>query len=118
MNNAKWENRLNLFFGAWLFVTPWLFTNQLSTDVANVVNWNFWIVGLAVAIAASMALQNLKPWEEWVNLLLGAWMFISPWALGYSGQSNLFWNSIVVGFFIAVMSGLSIPIARRFRAHP
>jgi len=25
-------------------------------------------------------------WQDWVNLLLGAWLFISPWALGFSNM--------------------------------
>lgn len=28
-------------------------------------------------------------WVSWVNLLLGLWLIISPWALGYAALSNI-----------------------------
>ena len=24
-------------------------------------------------------------WASWLNVLLGAWLFVAPWAIGYSG---------------------------------
>src|SRR6185312_14559076 len=45
---------------------------------------NFWIVGAVIAVIAVMALFNLKPWEEWTNVIAGAWLFLSPWVFGYA----------------------------------
>jgi hypothetical protein len=115
MKNAQWENWVNLVLGVWLFATPWTVAHRLAADLTNMMSWNSWLVGLAVAISAGMALQELKPWEEWVNLVLGVWIVLSPWIFGYASEASLTWNSIVVGLCIAVFSGISIPVAQKLQ---
>jgi len=41
-------------------------------------------------------------WKDAANLVLGLWLLISPWVLGYAGQSLPAWNAHVVGAIIAV----------------
>lgn len=115
MDNAKWENWTNLVIGIIFFLTPWLISNNLATDVADRVSWNSWVVGAAVAISAGFALQDLKPWEEWVNLALGVWMILSPWIFNYSKESGLLWSSLAFGAIVTALSGISIPIAQRLQ---
>lgn len=115
MNKAIWENWTNLVLGIWLFITPWMFTTSLSADVTMRASWNFWIIGASIAVAAGLALQDIKPWEEWVSLALGVWMFISPWVFAYATDTNLLWNSLIAGAAVAVFSGISIPIAQRLQ---
>ncbi|MCK6599088.1 MAG: SPW repeat protein [Bdellovibrionaceae bacterium] len=117
MNKATWENWTNLIIGVWFFVTPWFVMNSLTPELASIANWNFWIVGLVIAISAGLALQDLKPWEEWVNLILGVWMMLSPWALGFSIDKNLLMNSVIAGAVVVVFSGISIPTAQRIQRH-
>jgi hypothetical protein len=33
--------------------------------------------------------MNMKRWQDWANLALGAWMIISPWALGFADGDNV-----------------------------
>jgi hypothetical protein len=113
MNKAQGQNLITLVLGIWLFVTPWIMDFGLFMNNQNIVMWNFWIVGLAVAVSAALALRDLRPWEEWVNLALGAWLFMSPWILGYSQSQNLFWNAIVVGAAIMIFSAAALPAAQR-----
>jgi hypothetical protein len=54
-----------------------------------------------------------KHWQDWMNLLLGAWVFISPWAVqhvmasaatpGGAGGAGM-WNLSIVGAAIAVLA--------------
>lgn len=30
----------------------------------------------------------MKRWQDWVNLALGAWLFVSPWVLGFASVYN------------------------------
>lgn len=39
-----------------------------------------------------------------LNLLLGLWLVIAPWALDYSSQNNAVWNQVVIGIAIAVIA--------------
>jgi SPW repeat len=41
-------------------------------------------------------------WRDVVNLILGLWLVISPWALAYMMETIPMWNAIIVGVIIAV----------------
>ena len=43
-------------------------------------------------------------WASGINVLLGLWLIIAPWVLGYSGQDNAVWNQVVVGAAIALIA--------------
>ncbi len=30
-----------------------------------------------------------KRWQDWINLILGAWTFVSPWVLGFAVTTNM-----------------------------
>jgi hypothetical protein len=44
---------------------------------------------------------------NWVAAVVGLWFIISPFLLGYSSLPKLFWNSVVVGALIIVLSVVS-----------
>lgn len=39
-----------------------------------------------------------------INIVLGVWLVISPFLLGYSVTTSALWNSIVVGVLVVVVS--------------
>ena len=42
-------------------------------------------------------------WASWLNLILGLWMIISPFAIGYAMVSAVaMWNGVVLGVLIAI----------------
>lgn len=117
MRSAKGQNVVNLVLGLWLFFSPWIFgTTTIYADLAA-MSWNFWIVGAVIAISAGLALRDLRPWEEWTNLILGVWLLISPWVLGYTLATALFWNALIVGAAVVVFSGTAIPVAQQRVQH-
>ena len=40
---------------------------------------------------------RLKHWQDAVNGALGAWLALSPWILGYSGNAAAMPNAVIVG---------------------
>jgi hypothetical protein len=42
-------------------------------------------------------------WTSWCNLILGVWLFISPWLIGYA-TGIAAGNSLVVGIIIAIVA--------------
>ena len=44
-----------------------------------------------------------RRWQDWANLALGAWLFVSPWALDHAGTTAA-WNAHVLGFGIVVFA--------------
>jgi hypothetical protein len=51
-----------------------------------------------------------KLWPDWVNLVLGIWLFLSPW-FGLGEAQGAAWNSWIFGALIAVfaIAALSLP---------
>jgi hypothetical protein len=41
-------------------------------------------------------------WRDAVNLILGLWLALSPWALAYAMEAVPTWNAFIVGVIIAV----------------
>lgn len=41
-------------------------------------------------------------WKDAVNLVLGLWLIVSPWALGFVTDQTPTWNAWAVGVVIAV----------------
>lgn len=56
--------------------------------------------------------QRLRQWQDWIALVLGAWLFISPWLLLEVVPGTAAWNFWVVGAAIVVVA-----LAALFRFH-
>lgn len=112
MVKSKWTDITNLVLGIWFFLTPWFFTNM-----PNNASTNAWLAGAAVSVAAGLALRDQKPWEEWVNLSLGIWIFLSPWVFGYISETNIALNSFIVGGAISVLAGYTVSSAQKVRLY-
>ena len=105
---ARWQDWANLVLGAWVFISPWVFGSAYSAGGAN--SWNSWITGVIIFLAAGWAIAQPRViWPEWVNAVAGAWLFVSPWVLGFTGGTNTnfggAWNDWIVGavvFFLAI----------------
>lgn len=93
---------LNALAGLWLIVAPWVL--GFSADAGGGV-WNAVIVGVIIAVLAAARFFGAygAAWMSWVNALLGAWVVISPWVFGYSGNAARLWNSIIVGLLVIVL---------------
>ena len=91
--SAYCQDTLNFLLGAGLFISPWL----LGFGAEQPAAVNAYVVGAIIAVMALMALFAFQAWEEWVSGLLGAWLVISPWVLGFSGSSTAMLTHVAVG---------------------
>lgn len=55
-----------------------------------------------------MANKISRRWQDMVILLLGLWLFISPWVLGYAGSSSIAMNAYVSGVIIAALAAFDL----------
>lgn len=106
MNKQHWQDWVNVFVGIWMFISPWIIGKWLSEgSVGEALGvWDLWAVGIAVVVFAALALYAFAAWEEWVNLVLGAWLLVSPWALGYSASAAMTWNAAIAGVLLFVFA--------------
>ena len=103
-----WQDPLNLILGIWMIVSPWVLRYQtdmtLNAVMSNAATSNAVLLGILIAAAALVALFRVMAWEEWVNVVLGVWLVISPWVLGFSSLATAMWNAVIVGIVVAVLA--------------
>ncbi len=102
--DTKVLSGINMILGVWLIVAP--FVLGYPTMVAL---WNSIIVGAIVLILAWIRAADpaSTPGLSWINALLGVWMIIAPFILGFASTMSIRWNDIVVGAAIAVFGAWS-----------
>lgn len=110
MNKGLWQDWVNVVLGVWLFIAP--FFGIGAGDPAAV--WNSYIMGLAVALIALAAVSEPRKWEEWTNLIIGVWLIIAPFVLGFTEQQGATWNQIIVGILVAADAAwaMQMPVYR------
>jgi hypothetical protein len=47
-------------------------------------------------------------WEDWTNLFLGIWLFVSPWVFQLPNDSGVAWNAWISGGIIAVIAAAAL----------
>jgi hypothetical protein len=103
MKTEHWEDVVNAFLGAVLFLMPWLF--ELGSTAAA---WNAGIVGAVIVALSIAAIVRFAQWEEWINLILGLWVVVSPWILGFAAMAAAMWGHVVIGAAILVLAALEL----------
>jgi hypothetical protein len=100
MKTQRWQDWVILVLGIWLFFSPFWMSGYASTN--NVAAWDSYVLGIATAVFAIAAISTGRVWEEWVELVLGIWLILSPFFLSfYNTAHGAAINQIVVGLLIA-----------------
>ncbi|WP_454854087.1 SPW repeat protein [Rhizobium binxianense] len=105
MNQRRWQDHAAFIIGMWLIASPWAFGSFSADSVPlGAAAWNFLACGAVVAILAVAALVSYRLWEEWFELLIGIWLIISPWMLGFTLQPIFVWNALICGCALLMLS--------------
>lgn len=58
-------------------------------------------------------MKQLKHWQDPVNALLGVWVALSPWALGFEGTTVVMANAVIIGLALiaAALGAIFVPRA-------
>ena len=99
----KWRNEsvldlYNLLLAIFLFVSPWFLARASGTAVVDLR-----ASGAAIALMSLAAIFAYASWQEWANLLLGIWLIVSPWLLGFAHTRAMHY-SVGVGVTVAFFS--------------
>lgn len=49
-------------------------------------------------------MKQMKHWQDPVNALLGAWLILSPWVMGFADQAIPTANAVAVGALLAAVA--------------
>lgn len=95
-----WQDPVTALLGAWLILSPWAagFADQ------PLVMANFLVIGVLLVGAAVGAILVPKAWEEWVEVILGAWLLASPWLLGFAGMQAPLQVALFTGLAVIVLA--------------
>jgi len=92
----------NLLLAMFLFVSPWLFLSASGKATMDLR-----ASSTAIAVISLAAMTAFSYWEEWANLLLGIWLLLSPWVLGFAHTSAMHF-SIGIGAAVAFLAALDL----------
>jgi hypothetical protein len=53
-----------------------------------------------------------REWQDWCNLLLGIWLCLSPWVLGFADERAAAENAVAVGVLIVVAEVFTFSMLR------
>ena len=105
MSTWRRESVLDLYslvVGLFLFASPWLFV--FTSENARI---DIWATSALIAATSITAIVMFSNWEEWLNLLLGFWLVVSPWALGFM-HTKAMHISIGAGIVVTFMAVLEL----------
>ncbi len=89
---------VNLSLGVVLFFSPWLFDLSGGAQLHTAS-----IVGIVIAVGSIAALAAFAVWEEWLNLIAGLVLIVSPWLLGFQ-DSQAMTIDVVIGMAVAALA--------------
>jgi hypothetical protein len=112
----RWRNEsicdvINFVLGAFLFVSPWVFSFAAGVETQNAI-----ICGVVIMALSLAALAAFAEWEEWINLIVGLWAFVSPWALGFAGTTAMM-VMVIVGLVVAAIAAVELYLLHRAPPH-
>ncbi|WP_202962670.1 SPW repeat protein [Herminiimonas sp. CN] len=97
----RWQDGGNLVLGVWMFFSPWMLAYAAGMPLAA---WNAVILGAAIVVFAAVAMYMPRVWEEGLNMALGVWLIVSPWALRFTAERSAMMNAVVVGILVAALA--------------
>jgi len=97
---AGYQDWVNLVCAVLLFISPWILAFSGESGATRAA----WITGVVVAVFAIAALVQFAEWEEWVSGLLGLWMILAPWIVGFASVGLAVAAFVVLGIVVLAAS--------------
>jgi hypothetical protein len=98
----RWQDYATIIFGAALFVTPFVFGDTSQGTAATTAYILGVLLVLAGLLAAAMREANQV---EWIPVILGVIIFISPFVLGFTAVTAIAWAAYIVGVLAVINAG-------------
>jgi uncharacterized membrane protein HdeD (DUF308 family) len=85
----------------------------LWTDTNDAAMWTMIVLGALVVIDGLASLGSPgQVYSEWIQVVLGVLMFISPWVMGYTEFNGISWSSWIIGALTAIAGAAALPAAQ------
>ena len=104
----QWEYWVSWGLGIWLMLSPWVLMFWTQTRAME----NAVIAGFLLIIVEAVTLSAFRLWEEWVNVLIGLWLIVSPALLAMPGWAETI-NFVVSGILVVALAAYEMWDIRR-----
>jgi hypothetical protein len=91
-----------LLLGMVLFFSPWAFGLSMGAQWQTAST-----VGIVIAVLSIAALAAFAVWEEWLNLIAGLALIVSPWLLGFQ-NSDAMTIDVVICALVAALAAFVV----------
>ncbi len=104
--SVRFASGTNIMLALWQIFSPFILGYASSTAAAG----NAVFVGVVIlGLASYRMLRPAGPrWPSWIILLHGAWLVVSPLALGITSVAAAMWNNITVGIAVLFFTGIGL----------
>jgi hypothetical protein len=63
--------------------------------------------------AGDRAIAMFAEWQDWLTGILGLWLVIAPWVLGFGSFAAAAWNSVIVGLLVLAFAVWELWVVRQ-----
>jgi hypothetical protein len=95
----QWEDWCSWGLGIWLCISPWALRFDLQPTATHAAV----VTGVMLILVEAVTLSVFRAWEEWINVVLGAWLIAAPWLLGVASLAATV-NFVVVGALVLALA--------------
>jgi hypothetical protein len=96
----------NILLATLLALSPWLFAYPQAA-----MRLDAWVSSAAVLALALAAIVTYAEWQEWAAVVMGVWLMVSPWVLGFADTHAMFID-IAIGVLVAYDAALELWVVR------
>jgi len=97
----RWQDWTNVALGIWLVVSPYQLAYTLNAPATE----NAMGVGAMLALFNVMtACRLVDAGQEIFNIVIGAWLLLSPFALGIAAMQAAGMNAMIVGACVLLLA--------------
>lgn len=103
---SRWEDWGAVVLGVLLALSPIVFSTSAAARTTMIV---LGVLTVAVGLL-SLARPGLMA-TEWITLVFGVLLFISPWVLSYTAFTGAAWTSWIIGVLTVAAAAAAVPAA-------
>src|SRR5512138_1468963 len=94
LKSLKWEDWLGVALGLWLVLSPWTLGYAEASAAATM---NALFLGATFIFLEQLNLDAHEDLEEWMDIIAGSWLVLSPFVLGFAQLTAASVNAIGAG---------------------
>jgi uncharacterized membrane protein len=103
VGQVQFASGIDVLAAIWLFISPFVIMS------GSTMAWNNCVFGVIIFILAACRAFGAyrESWISWVNLLLGIWVLIAPFALLYQRTPGITTSNVITGIVLIVFAAWS-----------